>query len=103
MSKIFGKVVSIIDQKTVKVSVDYTYAHEKYKKIVKRTKKMLCHDAYEIVKFIGQKVCIIQGRPISKLKTWHIIDNHISCYDKIDETCDAESSDECCGSGNCSN
>jgi small subunit ribosomal protein S17 len=75
MSKVSGKVVSIIDWKTVKVCVSYAFPHEKYKKIVKTSKNVMCHDENGTVTHIGQQVLIIPGRPMSKLKTWHIVDN----------------------------
>ena len=73
MSNIEGKVVSIIDDKTVKVAVINSYAHEKYKKIVKRVKNYLCHDPECIVQTIGQSVLIKEGKPVSKLKSWYVI------------------------------
>lgn len=65
-----GVVVSNKMQKTVTVRVDRRYAHPKYGKIITRGKKYYAHAPEELN--IGQKVRIIETRPLSKLKRWRV-------------------------------
>lgn len=65
-----GVVVSNKMQKTVVVNVDTRFAHPKYKKIITRGKKYYAHVAQELA--VGQKVKIIETRPLSKLKRWRV-------------------------------
>ena len=68
-----GVVVSNKMQKTVIVSVDRTYCHPKYKKVITRAKKYYAHD--ESGKLTeGQEVTIIETRPLSKLKRWRVVE-----------------------------
>ena len=60
--------------KTVTVLVERKVLHEKYKKIIKRSKKYLAHDENNVLS-IGDKVKIIESKPISKLKKWQILLN----------------------------
>ncbi|KKQ89698.1 30S ribosomal protein S17 [Candidatus Curtissbacteria bacterium RIFCSPHIGHO2_12_41_11] len=59
-----GIVVSGKMQKTVVVKVSTKVKHRLYKKLITKTKKFKAHD--EIGVKIGQKVKIIETRPISK-------------------------------------
>ena len=59
-----GVVVSNKMQKTVVVKVSTKVKHRLYKKLITKTKKFKAHD--EIGVKIGQKVKIIETRPISK-------------------------------------
>ena len=69
-----GKVISSNLNKTLVVEVVRRVKHELYKKIISRTKKYHVHD--ENNKFNkGDKVIIIESKPISKLKTWTVLDN----------------------------
>jgi small subunit ribosomal protein S17 len=68
-----GTVVSDKTDKTVVVSVERRVKHELYGKIIKRSKKYHAHDeanAYHT----GETVRIEECSPISKLKTWKVID-----------------------------
>ena len=58
-------------QKTVVVKVNRLWTHPLYKKIMKKSKKYLCHD--EIGVKDGDKVLIQECRPISKKKRFKII------------------------------
>ena len=65
-----GVVVSNKMQKTVTVRVDRRFAHPKYGKIITRGKKYYAHAQEELS--VGQKVRIIETRPLSKLKRWRV-------------------------------
>lgn len=67
-----GIVLSNKADKTVTVLVERKILHKKYEKIIKRSKKYLAHDENNSLN-IGDKVKIIESKPISKLKKWHIL------------------------------
>lgn len=67
-----GRVVSDKMGKTVVVAVERLVQHPLYKKIVKRVTKFKAHDDKEECK-VGDKVSIIEGRPISKEKRWRVL------------------------------
>jgi small subunit ribosomal protein S17 len=68
-----GTVVSDKTDKTVVVKVERRVKHPLYGKIVKRSKKYHAHD--ESNEFhTGETVRIEETRPISKLKTWKVIE-----------------------------
>ncbi len=62
-----GVVVSNKMKDTIVVSVERYEKHPKYEKFVKRRKKFKAHDVGN-TKLIGEKVEIIESRPISKDK-----------------------------------
>jgi small subunit ribosomal protein S17 len=64
-----GVVVSDKADKTVSVLVERRIMHPVYHKFVKRSKKYLAHDETNTAK-VGDKVAIIECRPISKRKAW---------------------------------
>jgi|SRR6185369_8608328 len=64
-----GVVVSDKADKTVSVLVERRIMHPVYHKFVKRSKKYLAHDETNSAK-VGDKVAIIECRPISKRKAW---------------------------------
>ena len=67
-----GKVVSNKMDKTIVVAVADNVKHPLYKKIVKRTKKFKAHDEQNICN-IGDRVEIMETRPISKDKRWRLV------------------------------
>ncbi|MEK6690038.1 MAG: 30S ribosomal protein S17 [Nitrospirota bacterium] len=67
-----GRVVSDKMDKTVVVAVERLIQHPTYKKIVKRITKFKAHDEKKECR-IGDKVSIVEGRPISKEKRWRIM------------------------------
>ena len=69
-----GVVCSSNNQKTVVVKVERTFKHPIYKKFIKRSKKYHAHDESDAIK-VGDKVFIQETKPISKLKTWKVINN----------------------------
>ena len=68
-----GTVVSDKMNKTIVVEVERRVPHPKYKKIVRMTSKFYAHDEKREAKE-GDKVRIIETRPISKLKCWNLVE-----------------------------
>lgn len=68
-----GKVVSDKMQKTIVVVVERTVKHPKYGKIMKRRTRLHVHDENQVCK-IGHVVKIRESRPISKLKSWVLVE-----------------------------
>ena len=70
---LIGTVVSDKTDKTVTVLVERKVKHPLYGKIIRRSKKYHAHDeANEFT--IGDTVRIEETRPISKTKTWAVLD-----------------------------
>ena len=69
-----GTVISSNANKTIVVKVTRRVQHKLYKKIINRTKKYYAHDENNTYK-IGDSVNIKESRPISKLKSWVVINN----------------------------
>ena len=67
-----GNVVSDKQDKTVTVVVERRYMHPMYKKYVNSTDKYAAHDENNQFK-TGDRVSIIECRPISKRKSWTVI------------------------------
>ena len=68
-----GLVVSDKMDKTVVVAVETKKVHPLYKKAVKATKKYKVHDENNVCK-IGDKVKIVETRPLSKEKSWRVVE-----------------------------
>ena len=68
-----GTVVSSAMDKTVVVAVVDRVPHAKYKKMVRRTKKLYAHDETNDAN-VGDKVRVMETRPLSKNKRWRITD-----------------------------
>jgi small subunit ribosomal protein S17 len=68
-----GVVVSDKQDKTVVVKVERRFTHPVLKKTVRQTKNYHAHDENNSAK-IGDTVLIEESRPISKLKTWVLLD-----------------------------
>ena len=69
-----GTICKATNKKTVVVEVERTFKHPIYKKYIKRSKKYHAHDETDALK-VGDKVMIEETRPISKLKTWKVVNN----------------------------
>jgi small subunit ribosomal protein S17 len=59
-------------QKTIVVAVERLLQHPRYKRIVKRTNKLYAHDEKNECE-IGDKVKVMETRPLSKLKRWRVV------------------------------
>lgn len=68
-----GTVVSDKTDKTVVVLVERRVKHPLYGKIIKRSKKYHAHDEANEVQ-VGETVRIEETAPISKLKTWKVVE-----------------------------
>jgi len=68
-----GTVVSDKMDKTVVVAVETSVAHPIYKKTVKRTYKLKAHDEENSCK-VGDKVLVMETRPLSKDKRWRVVE-----------------------------
>jgi len=67
-----GTVIRDSNDKTIIVKVERRVRHPLYKKTIKRSNSFHVHDEANIHK-IGDKVRIIECKPISKKKSWSII------------------------------
>ena len=81
-----GTVVSDKTDKTVVVRVERKVKHALYGKIIRRSKKYHAHDEDNSFK-AGETVRIEETRPISKLKTWKVLD-------KVEVSTKAKKADE---------
>jgi len=70
--KITGRVVSDKMDKTVSVAVERLIKHPIYGKYIRRTTKVLAHDAGNECK-TGDRVTITECRPVSKNKSWAVV------------------------------
>ncbi len=68
-----GIVVSDSMQSTVVVSVVERVSHARYGKTVQRTKRLYAHDETHGAK-VGDRVRVVETRPLSKLKRWRVSD-----------------------------
>jgi small subunit ribosomal protein S17 len=68
-----GVVTSDKMDKTVVVSVETLVEHPLYKKRIKQTKKFKAHDEQNQCK-TGDKVRIMETRPLSKDKRWRVVE-----------------------------
>ena len=68
-----GTVVSDKMDKTVVVAVEDSVAHPIYKKTVKRTYKLKAHDEENMCK-AGDKVKVMETRPLSKDKRFRVVE-----------------------------
>lgn len=71
--EIVGVVISNKMDKTVTVKVSYKMRHPKYQKVIERTNKYYAHDESNSLA-VGQKVRMMETRPMSKLKRWRVIE-----------------------------
>ncbi|MCB1563369.1 MAG: 30S ribosomal protein S17 [Alphaproteobacteria bacterium] len=67
-----GDVVSNKTDKTITVLVERRYRHPVYKKYIKTSDKYAAHDESNACQ-IGDRVQIIECRPISKTKRWTLL------------------------------
>jgi small subunit ribosomal protein S17 len=69
---IVGRVVSDKMDKTVSVAIERLIKHPVYGKYIRRTTKVLAHDAANECK-LGDRVTISECKPISKNKSWAVV------------------------------
>lgn len=68
-----GRVVSDKMDKTVVVAIETLVRHPLYGKIVKKTKRFKAHDEENQCR-VGDKVRVMETRPLSKEKCWRVIE-----------------------------
>ena len=68
-----GKVISVKMDKTIVVAIEDNVKHPLYGKIIKRTKKLHAHDENNVCG-VGDKVEVMETRPLSKTKRWRIVE-----------------------------
>ena len=68
-----GTVISDKMDKTIVVAIKENVKHKLYSKIVKRTYKLKAHDE-EGVAHIGDRVKVMETRPLSKDKRWRLVE-----------------------------
>ena len=68
-----GKVVSNKMDKTVVVAIEDSVKHPLSKKIIKRTVRLKAHDENNECT-IGDRVRVMETRPISKEKRWRLVE-----------------------------
>ena len=69
-----GIVISNKMQKTVSVRVERKFRHPQFEKVIIRGKKYYAHVDGDMVIKEGQRVKIIETRPLSKLKRWRVLE-----------------------------
>ena len=67
-----GMVVSDKADKTIVVRVETLVKHPLLKKYIRRRKKFMAHDPSNECG-VGDKVQIVESRPMSKRKRWHLV------------------------------
>jgi len=67
-----GFVTSRMGDKSVKVTVPYRTPHPRYQKVINRQTVVHAHDERNEAK-VGDKVEVMETRPLSRLKRWRVI------------------------------
>ncbi len=67
-----GIVVSNKMDKTITIAIERKVPHPIYKKYFKKTTKLMAHDEKRECS-IGDKVKIMETRPLSKMKRWRLV------------------------------
>ena len=68
-----GVVVSAKMDKTIVVSIERLVRHSVFGKTIRRSKKLYAHDEKNKAK-IGDKVVVMETRPVSKTKRWRLVE-----------------------------
>ena len=84
-----GTVVSDKGDKTVVVRVERRVKHPLYGKIIKLSKKYHAHDEGNAFK-LGEQVRIQECAPVSKLKSWTVLDRIGAAPVAVDEIADVD-------------
>lgn len=69
-----GIVTSAAMKDTIVIEVESRKMHPKYRKFIKRSKKYHAHDEGNKCK-VGSRVVVEECKPISKTKTWIVVEN----------------------------
>ena len=68
-----GIVVSDKMDKTITVKIDRVLKHPEYGRVIQRSMKLLAHDEAGQAG-IGDKVLVMETRPLSKRKCWRLVE-----------------------------
>lgn len=68
-----GWVISNRMDRTIVVAVERQFRHPRYEKTIRRTAKLYAHDDSNQCR-IGDKVKVMETRPLSKLKRWRLVE-----------------------------
>jgi len=68
-----GNVVSNKMDKSIVVAIERKVAHPLYRKYFKKTTKLMAHDEKNECN-VGDRVKIMETRPLSKLKKWRLVE-----------------------------
>ena len=71
--RVFGRVVSNGADKTVSVSIERVVKHPVYGKYIRRTSSVMAHDEDNACQ-LGDRVAITECRPLSKRKSWRVVE-----------------------------
>ena len=71
--RVVGRVVSNGADKTVSVSIERVVKHPVYGKYIRRTGKVMAHDEDNACQ-LGDRVAIAECRPLSKRKSWRVVE-----------------------------
>jgi len=69
----FGEVISNKMTRTIVVRVTRRHPHPQFKKVITTYNKFYAHDEKQEAK-VGDRVRIVETRPISKLKRWRLVE-----------------------------
>lgn len=67
-----GFVTSVMGDKSIKVTYSYKIPHPRYRKVINRKTVVHVHDEENTAR-LGDKVEIMETRPISRLKRWRLV------------------------------
>jgi small subunit ribosomal protein S17 len=68
-----GVVVSYKSNKTRQVSIERTYRHSLYERVLRSKDRFIVHDEKNI-SHVGDTVKIMESRPLSKTKRWVLVE-----------------------------
>ncbi len=73
--RLTGKVTSDKMNKTIVVAVETTKRHPLYGKVITLVKKYKAHDEENVCK-VGDRVTIVESRPLSRQNRWALVTVH---------------------------
>lgn len=76
-----GVVISNKMQKTVVVRISVRMRHPKLQKVVVRHKTVYAHTERDLP--VGEEVCLVETRPLSKLKRWRVVGKFRKSQEKV--------------------
>ncbi|PIQ85890.1 MAG: 30S ribosomal protein S17 [Candidatus Omnitrophica bacterium CG11_big_fil_rev_8_21_14_0_20_45_26] len=68
-----GQVIRAKAAKTIVVEIERLTQHPLYRKVIRKRRRFLVHDEKSAAK-LGDKVRIVESKPISKLKSWQLVE-----------------------------